>query len=270
VGLGLEPITVALIQRGSRIAPKRVPKTGAGVDVYVLPENWLSPSPVDPEEYEAAVEELAAELGAPLVIGGAQYVREPDGTVKSVGVAYIEGRLTRICEKVFPSAAVGERGLVKPGVPLEPVSFMGWRISCVVCVDIFYPELARIHTLLFGATLIVNPAKIPVDRVGLWRSALLSRAAENEVYVVGVNAAAEKYRDGRDVEGGSAVYTPDGRPLLEAGWGVGVFTVELRPERINAARARWAFVSDAERLYSSLYREALRILHQASKRPQGR
>ncbi len=224
----------------------------------MLPENWVSPSPVALEDYLHAAEKVAGEAPAPLHVG-AQYIRLEDG-VHSLGLAFRDGRLDVSCEKLFPSAAVGERGLVRPGRLHGPIEYKGWRVSCIVCVDIFYPELARVYAVLHGSTLILNPSKIPVDRVGLWRSVLLARAAENSVYVAGANAAGERYRDGREVAGGSAVYTPDGRPLVEAGWGRQSLIVELDPGRLGQARSRWAFERDARTLFSGLYRSAAAML----------
>ncbi|MCE4612168.1 MAG: carbon-nitrogen hydrolase family protein [Desulfurococcales archaeon] len=227
-------------------------------DLVVLPENWVSPGPVGEHDYLEAVEGVAAEAPGAVVVG-AQYI-DVGGSVASLGLAYRDGKLWRLCEKLFPSVAVGERSFVEPGRLRGPLEVGGWRVSCSVCVDIFYPELARIQALIQGAQVILNPSKIPEDRVQLWRSALLARASENSVYVVGVNAAGERYKDGREVIGGSAVYTPDGRPLLEAGWGRASYIVELDPERIAYARVRWAFRMDAERLFGEFYRRAYEAL----------
>lgn len=234
---------LALVAHTARVAP----------DIVVLPENWLSPRPVHLEDYMEAAEKVAEESGAGLVVAGAQYVVDSDGARRSVGLAAAPGRgVFRVCEKVFPSRAVGERSFLARGRFLGVFEYRGWRFSCVVCVDIFYPELVRAATVQ-GAAIIFNPAKITVDRVPLWRSVLLARAAENVVYSVGVNPHRGSYRDGRVVEGGSAVYGPDGKPVVEVGAASAPVVVELDYSRIEAARRRWAFRDDLQYEMADVY-----------------
>ena len=231
--------------------------------LVLLPENWLSPAPVPLEDYAAAAERLSQEASA-AVAAGAQYVVEDGGRRLSLGLVALPGRgVYRACEKVYPSRAVGERGFIEPGRPYRPLSVAGWRVSCLVCVDIFYPELARAQALA-GASLILNPAKITVDRVPLWRSVLLARASENVVYAAGAIPARGSYRDGRTVEGGGAVYTPDGKPLLEVGGSVGPHVAVLERTRLDAASARWAFRDDAESL-RVMYRGLLDSMEEPSR-----
>jgi len=221
----------------------------------LLPENWLSPVPVALEDYAAAAERLAAEASTP-VAAGAQYVVEDGGRRVSLGLVAVPGRgVFRACEKVYPSRAVGERGFIEAGRLYKPLTLSGWRVSCIVCVDIFYPEIARAHALA-GAELLLNPAKITVDRVPLWRSALLTRASENVVYAAGSIPAWGSYRDGRPVEGGGAVYSPDGKPVVEVGGHPGPHMAALPRERLRAAASRWAFREDAEAL-KPMYRSML-------------
>ena len=231
--------------------------------LVLLPENWLSSKPVPLEDYAAAAERLALEAAAP-VAAGAQYVVEASGRRVSLGVAALPGSgVFRACEKVYPSKAVGERGFIEPGRLYKPLTISGWRVSCIVCVDVFYPEIARLHALA-GARLLLNPAKITVDRIPLWRSSLLSRAAENIVYTAGSIPARGSYRDGRSVEGGGAVYSPDGKPLLEVGGHPGPHLAVLEPERLEAATARWAFREDMEAL-RGVYAVMLDSMEEPSK-----
>lgn len=214
--------------------------------LVLLPENWLSSHPVSLEDYAGAVERLAEEASAP-VAAGAQYVID-SGRRVSMGLLAVPGSgVYTACEKVYPSKAVGERGFIERGRLYKPLSVSGWMVSCIVCVDVFYPELSRAHVLA-GAELLLNPAKITVDRVPLWRAALLARAAENVAYTAGSIPAKGSYRDGRTVEGGGAVYTPDGKPLLEVGGSQGPHLAGLERARLEAASARWAFRDDMKEL----------------------
>ena len=220
----------------------------------LINENWLSRSPIPLEDYEYAVEVLGREWPGP-VLAGSNYVMDRDGSIRSVGLALLGGSITRICEKVFPSMAVGERGRIRAGRLLRPIEVNGWRIACVVCVDIFYPEIARFHTIN-GAEVIYNPASITSDRVGLWRSVLLTRAAENTVYTVGVNGVGNVYPDGRITLGGSAVFAPNGVMIGSHGMIEGIRFFSISRELIERIRERWAFHRDLTgslaRIYSDL------------------
>jgi len=212
------------------------------VDVVMLSENWLSRDPINIELYEEALEKVAHASGATAVLGGTNYVLENERPV-SMGLAYISGRIVRMCEKVFPSRAVGERGRIRPGKLYPPVEILGWRLQCIACVGIFYPELARMAVAL-GANVIYNPASIPSDRLNLWSSTLLVRAAENTVYSVGVNGVGYVYPDGRITLGGSGVYAPNGIVLGRLGSSEETGIFHLYNNLIDNIRNRWAFYHD--------------------------
>ncbi|MFN4046589.1 MAG: hypothetical protein ACK4H7_04535, partial [Acidilobaceae archaeon] len=76
-------------------------------DLVVFPENWVSSKPLDVREFESIVGGLY-EVFESNVAGGLQYVLDSDGKVRSVGLAFIEGSPVRVCEKIYPSRAVGE------------------------------------------------------------------------------------------------------------------------------------------------------------------
>ncbi len=215
---------------------------GLGSRGYILflPENWLSNDPLDPGSYEEAVERVGRAWRGP-VFAGLAYVREHDA-IRSVGLAWLDGRVERVCEKIFPSKAVGERGRLAPGRPLGPFNVGGLRVSCIACVDIFYPEVARWHVAR-GAQLLYNPASIPFDRVLLWRSVLSTRAAENTVYVLGVNNSGSIYPDSRVTGGGSSLYAPDGSRVIARLQGPLLVSL-LDTAMIDRVRGRWAFYED--------------------------
>ncbi len=256
----MEPLEVTVIQVGrfnhgslgtvKELVVKLGREAGVG-DIVLLPENWLSREPVDVGLFERVLFELYGSLGSS-VAGGLQYVVDVDGAVRSVGLAVIDGSLVRICEKLHPSKATGERGRVKVGRFIEPFNVKGWIIGCVACVDIFYPEVSR-ALVARGAQVLYNPASIPDNRVELWRSAVRIRGVENVVYSIGVNATGNKYPDGRVTTGGSVVYSPWGKMLVSLHDRPSAAKVRLDVERLREAMERWAFREDFERFYKGLY-----------------
>lgn len=227
-------------------------------EVLALSENWLSRDPLDAEDYAYALEKVGEEFAGD-VLGGSNYVAE-SGEPRSVGLVLAQGRVLRACEKIFPSQAVGERSRIAPGRLLPPVDLRGWRIQCVICVDIFYPEVSRVGTIL-GAEIIYNPASIPSDRIELWRSVLLSRAAENTVFTIGVNGVGYVYPDGRITLGSSSVYAPNGVMIGGMGTGEGVSVFLLDKQVIRRIRERWAFYSDLTGIISArVYRDVDKLV----------
>ncbi len=229
-------------------AASRLPR----VDIVVPPENWLSRTPLKPGDAVEAALRVAEELGA--VVFSLQYVSEGDGVVSRAYVAYPSGRVGVACEKLHPSASVRERGRVRPGRLHGPVDVRGYKVACVACVDIFYPEVAR-ALVVRGAEIIVNPSNIPGDRLSLWRAVLTARAAENTVHVVGVNSVGNKYPDGRLTEGGSLHVLPDGSEGVSIGPLEAAVLAYLDRDSIKRVRERRAFHEDLMSRYSGIYGE---------------
>jgi len=208
--------------------------------VLALPENWISREPIDEAIYASLLEELYKYTGLD-VLGGLAYINTGEGIV-SRGLAVINGRITWLCEKVFPSKAVGERGVIAPGRPGRIIEIAGIPIGCIACVDVFYPELSR-RLAAKGASLLYNPSLIPQDRLSLWHSVLATRASENTVFMAGVNASGVPYPDGRITGGASRVYSPRGLSLRGNLVRGGVY-YKISLEELDAARERWAFYED--------------------------
>ncbi len=222
------------------------------VDILFFSENWLSREPLEPNILFSAMERIGEYI--PLFFAGANYVLEEDGIV-SAGFLYNNGRIEKSCEKIFPSRAVGERGRLKRGKYYPPLEVKGWKIGCIACVDIFYPEISRLHTWN-GADVIYNPASIPADRTILWHSMLHARASENTVFSIGVNGTGFVYPDGRITLGESIVFASNGEELARHGRHEGIISTVLDRRVTESIRRRWAFFDDL-RMFSRIYSELL-------------
>ncbi len=227
------------------------------VDVLFFPENWLSRKPIFLEDYYYVGDVLSRY--APIVFVGLSYVRVEKG-VLSLGIASVEGKHNIVCEKIFPSKAVGERGLIVSGryhPPIEIDEF--WRVGCVACVDVFYPETSRL-LVVDGANIIYNPASIPLDRIDLWHSVLKTRASENIVYTIGVNGVGNVYPDGRLTPGRSIIISPGSKKGEIAGSSSTVYVTSLNRSEILEQRKRWAFYDDIVNKLSRFYRDLKEVL----------
>jgi len=220
-------------------------------DVILLPENWLGTELLMFEEYLSYVEKVAAVLsGDVLLAAGAQYI-SAGNEILSRGAFVRNGSGKLVCyEKIFPSQAVGERQVLQPGKGTPVVEHAGWKIAAVVCVDLFYPEIAR-HLALAGCQVILNPVSIPHDRLSLWQALGLVRASENTVFLASANNAGGVYPDGREITGGSFVALPDGRLGPVAGSGEKVLVFDLDQDLIAQTRKRWPYLEDVQKNYQS-------------------
>lgn len=230
---------------------KDLASTLGRVDVAALPEMWYN-GVVKPGEESMLVEtglEVASWLGGALLTGGYKAFRGQGLRV----VAKIVGGNGGVVEasKRFPSHAIGERASVTPGE--GPSTFElreGVRVGVVICVDAMYPELVR-RTALDGALLVLNPSSLPYNRMYLWRALAQARAAENTVFYAVVNLGRGVYPDGRAIEGGSLVSSPEGRILVELGRKELTESVTLDLGEVKRVRERWVYLEDVRELLAS-------------------
>jgi N-carbamoylputrescine amidase len=127
------------------------------------------------------------------------------------------------------------------------------KIGVLICWDQWYPEAARI-TSLMGAEILFYPTAIGWDtneqdplineeQYGAWQTIQRGHAVANGVYVVSVN------RVGREAEqqfwGGSFVANPQGRLLYLAPHEEEVTHVEeLDLQKVDFYRTTWPFLRD--------------------------
>lgn len=83
----------------------------------------------------------------------------------------------------------------------------------IICYDLRFPEWIRTHTSQ-GAEILFVVAQWPLARIDHWRSLLISRAIENQCYVVACNRVGEDPKT--EFGGHSMVINPWGDVISEA------------------------------------------------------
>jgi N-carbamoylputrescine amidase len=127
------------------------------------------------------------------------------------------------------------------------------KIGVLICWDQWYPEAARI-TSLMGAEILFYPTAIGWDvhetdpiindeQYGAWQTIQRSHAVANGVYVVSVN------RVGREADqlfwGGSFIANPQGRLLYLAPHDTEtIHTETIDLDKLNHYRTTWPFLRD--------------------------
>lgn len=225
---------------------ERLLKEIHNVDIVCLPENWAGVVMLSEAELTEALTLLGryAQRGHYTLLTGSLIVEHKDYKIARGHVIGPDGTVLGYTEKIFPSNAVGERAFLRPGERLPVFSTEKLHFGVAICVDLFYPELVR-SLAQRDIAILFNPSNIPENRIGLWRSLLCARAAENTIFVAFANNTKSFYPDDRPVSGHSMVVSPRGDVLFEADDAEGVYTVEIDLAQIAEARKRWPYLADS-------------------------
>ncbi len=131
------------------------------------------------------------------------------------------------------------------------------KIGVLICWDQWYPEAARITSLL-GADILFYPTAIgwhPAEKaefggaqVDAWRTIQRSHAIANGVFVASPNRIGhendEPGTQGIEFFGNSFIADPFGRVLAEAGTDEAILVTECDPKLIEDTRRNWPFLRD--------------------------
>jgi N-carbamoylputrescine amidase len=158
-------------------------------------------------------------------------------------------------------AAVDDRADAIGRIAKQASGFRVWHtrfanIGVLICWDQWYPEAARITSLL-GADILFYPTAIgwhPAEKsefgaaqVDAWRTIQRSHAIANGVYVASPNRVGhedEPGTNGIEFFGHSFIADPFGRILTEAGTDPAVLVATCDPKVIEDTRRNWPFLRD--------------------------
>jgi omega-amidase len=153
----------------------------------------------------------------------------PDGSERS---AY---------RKLHPFSYGGEDRLFEPGREISTAEIEGWVVQPTICYDLRFPELYRAGSNR-GAHLILVQANWPEARQAHWRALLQARAIENQAFVAGVNCAGTQ--DPLKYAGGSAVFSPKGEAVAQAGADEGLVHAHLDLDECKQWRRHFPALRD--------------------------
>ncbi|HEY5061809.1 MAG TPA: carbon-nitrogen hydrolase [Gemmatimonadaceae bacterium] len=158
-------------------------------------------------------------------------------------------------------AAFDDRLDPKDRAVRQASGFRVWRtryasIGVLICWDQWYPEAARITSLL-GADILFYPTAIgwhPAEKaefgtaqVEAWRTMQRSHAIANGVFVASPNRVGhedEPGTNGIEFFGNSFIADPFGRILAEAGTDTEILIARCDPKVIEDTRRNWPFLRD--------------------------
>jgi N-carbamoylputrescine amidase len=207
----------------------------------------------------ARMQRLAEELAVVLVVP--LFERQGPGVYRNAAaVIDADGTLLGAYRKMHipDDPLFNEKYYFTPG---DAPGFRVWQtryatIGVLICWDQWYPEAARITSLL-GAQVLFYPTAIgwhPSERaewgaaqVDSWRTIQRSHAIANGLYVATPNRIGhedEPGTDGLDFFGHSFIADPYGRYVAEAGEAEEILVARCDPAMVETARRNWPFLRD--------------------------
>ena len=218
------------------------------------------------------MQQLAKELDVVLIVP--IFERQAKGVYRnSAAIIDADGRLLGVYRKMHipDDPLFNEKYYFTPGDAAhddrigesakQASGFRVWHtkyadIGVLICWDQWYPEAARITSLL-GADILFYPTAIgwhPAEKssfgdaqVDAWRTIQRSHAIANGVYVASPNRVGhedEPGTNGIEFFGHSFIADPFGRILAEAGTEEAILVAQCDPKLNEETRRNWPFLRD--------------------------
>jgi len=189
---------------------------------------------------------LAKQHNSYIIPGSIANVREN----KVYNTSYVidnKGELKGYYDKIHLFRLMNEEKYLEPGDKRFTFDLYGHEAGVVICYDIRFPELIR-SMALDGIEVLFVPAEWPHPRLYHWRSLLIARAIENQMFVVATN------RVGSDPNntffGHSMIIDPWGEVIAEGSESEEILTAELDLSIVPEIRSRIPVFKDRkEELY---------------------
>jgi len=145
-------------------------------------------------------------------IGGSVIASTPTGIVNRAQIINPRGELISTYDKVHLFGLMDEDKYFINGNKINLFNLNGIPSSCAICYDIRFCEFIR-TIALSGAKLLFISAEWPHPRLNHWRTLLIARAIENQMYVVACNRVGKS--GGNVFFGHSMVINPWGEIVNE-------------------------------------------------------
>ena len=143
------------------------------------------------------------------------------------------GNILARYSKVHLFSYDGEDQFYSPGEETAVFTLGNMRIGVAICYDLRFPELFRIYADQ-GVHGVIVPSAWPKSRLRHWELFIRARAAENQIYVIGVNTTGTNPVG--TYAGNSMTAGPDGSILARAGDGETLLCSDLDATVVEEAR----------------------------------
>jgi len=164
-----------------------------------------------------------------------------------------DGRLLACYSKIHLFSHARENEFFHPGTKLGIFSLGPLSCGIAICYDLRFPELFRIYAQN-GVHVVFIPAAWPESRIRNWELFIRARAAENQMYIVGINTTGTTPVD--RYSGTSMTADPFGTIIQRAGDAEQLLYSDLEIRVVEEARLAFPVARDRkEETYYALSRD---------------
>jgi len=136
--------------------------------------------------------------------------------------------------KMHPFTSAREERYFAAGADIAVFDLLGTKFGIAICYDLRFPSLFQLYAAK-GVHGVFVPAAWPASRARHWELFIRARAAENQMYVIGINTVGKTPVD--IYSGASMTADPDGTVITRAGGHEELVVSELDPSRVEQTRS---------------------------------
>lgn len=241
VGLVQFPIEAGNIKHNfNKVKTALLRLAQGGVQLVALPEMWatgfvlpdLARFASETPEVITGLQDLARLHG--MIIIGSLPEKENNRIYNTAfvvdGVQQVIGKY----RKIHPFPLTHEDRYFSPGSDLPVFNCHLGSIGVIICYDLRFPELCR-NLCSKGAQILVVCAQWPVSRVEHWHNLTLTRAIENQCFLIAANCCGSE--GDLHFAGDSRVLGPDGTIIFRADTKESEALVDIDLSQVEKVRA---------------------------------
>ncbi|WP_410513339.1 carbon-nitrogen family hydrolase [Paenibacillus sp. BR2-3] len=218
-------------------------------DCLILPELWTTGYDLtrleeiaDPEgELTKSFISSLAQKYAINIVAGSVAKRSAGGVTNSMFVFNRQGECVGEYNKLHLFRLMEEHLYLQPGETKGLFALDGVPCAGLICYDIRFPEWIRAH-MVQGAEVLFVCAEWPLPRLSHWRALLISRAIENQCYVVACNRAGSDPVN--TFAGHSMIIDPWGEIVCEASEYEEIISGDIDLQKVRQVRRQIPVFSD--------------------------
>lgn len=226
----------------------------SGADIICFPEQfatgWDPASQTNVSDRDSGIIPALQRFARASDIGIIGSFRErsvpcPRNTAVAIGR---DGNILSSYAKIHLFSPAEENKSFTPGTELGIFTLGSMKCGMAICYDLRFPELFSAYAAL-GVQTVFVPSAWPASRIRHWELFITARAAETQMYIVGVNTTGKTPVD--SYCGSSMTADPAGTLISRAGDAEQLLFADIDPAVVDAARAAFPVAKDRRDL---LYR----------------
>jgi omega-amidase len=214
-------------------------------DMIIFPEMWNAGyaleqadalADVDGQRARAVFSAFAKANRVTIVGGSVMYKDSATGDITNTMLVFDRnGEEVLRYDKMHLFRLMDEDQYLKAGNSFGMFDYEGTGIGTMICYDLRFPFLFR-KLVSLGAKVLINTAQWPSARVDHWRTLVISRAIENQSYMIAVNRCGTSRETA--FPGNSLVIDPWGEVLLEGDGTEQIYVIDIDLAKVDEIRKR--------------------------------